>query len=348
MNKNPFNISFGEKPANVIQRQNEMDEIISIFRDGKTNTKALAITGPRGSGKTVLLSMVKNYFDALSDWICVDLNPFMDIHEQLASKLYDKGKIKKLFLKTEFDISFHGLTFKISGENPVKNINILLENIFEYLKKKNIKVLITIDDVASNDNIKAFIYTFHSFLREGYQSYLMMTGLYENVSKLENTNNLAFLLRTPKIQLEKLNLRAVSMSYENIFNISMREATNLAKETLGYAYAYQLLGSILYESGSKELSKEVLDKYDIRLEEDVYMKIWESLTGKEKKLIYAILKTNNIHEIMELAEMNNSSLQVYKKRLYQQGIVDISERGKINFLLPRFKEFAEFQKEMES
>lgn len=158
-------------------------------------------------------------------------------------------------------------------------------------------------------------------------------------------NNLTSLLRTPKIQLEKLNLRAVYMSYENI---SMGKATNLAKETPGYAYAYQLLGSILYESGSKELSKEVLDKYDIRLEEDVYMKIWESLTGKEKKLIYAMLKTNNIHEIMELAEMNNSSLQVYKKRLHQQGIVDISERGKINFLLPRFKEFAEFQKEMES
>lgn len=347
MSKNPFNISFGEKPSNIIQRQSEMEQIISIFENGEINSKALTITGPRGSGKTVLLSAVKNYFDSLDEWIVVDLNPFMDMHEQLASKLYDKGKLKKLFLKAEFDFSFQGLTFKINGEKPVKNINNLLESILAYLKKKNIRTLVTIDDVSNSENLKAFIYSFQSFLREDYSIYLVMTGLYENVSKLANTDNLTFLLRTPKIKLENLSLRAISLSYENIFGISQPEAVVLAKETKGYAYGYQLLGSIMYQSNTKKITKAVLDEYDLCLEQNVYTKIWESLSNKEKELFYAMLETNKISDIAKKTNMNNSALQVYKRRLNQQGVVDVSKRGLIEFLLPRFKEFVKFQKEME-
>ena len=83
-----------------------------------------------------MLSQIKKAFDEYDDWITVDLNPFTNMLENLASKLYDKGKLKKLFLNHEFNFSFHGLSFSISGKNPITNVNTLLEVMLKYLKKK--------------------------------------------------------------------------------------------------------------------------------------------------------------------------------------------------------------------
>ncbi len=99
--------------------------------------------------------------------------------EQLAGKIYENGKVKKLFVKTEFSFSFKGLDFSIKGENPVSNIESLLDRIFTYLSNKNINVLVLIDDVSNNQYIKQFIQTYQQFIRSKYKVFLLMTGLYE-------------------------------------------------------------------------------------------------------------------------------------------------------------------------
>ena len=50
---NPFNISFGEEPTELIQRTEEYTEIINNFKSDTSSSKALIISGPRGTGKTV-------------------------------------------------------------------------------------------------------------------------------------------------------------------------------------------------------------------------------------------------------------------------------------------------------
>ena len=54
-----------------------------------------------------------------------------------------------------------------------------------------------------------------------------MTGLFENISALENSNNLTFLLRTPKIFLKPLNSRAITMSYEKYIFFKPRRSTKI-------------------------------------------------------------------------------------------------------------------------
>lgn len=100
-------------------------------------------------GKTILLAQTRKYFEEKEDWITVDLNPFMDMLEEFAGKLYDRGQLKKLFLSHEFNFSFHGLSFSISENKPITNVNSLLETMLIYLKGKGKNVLICIDDVAS-------------------------------------------------------------------------------------------------------------------------------------------------------------------------------------------------------
>ena len=348
MNKinNPFNISFGEEPEKLIERNDQLSEVIDTFTSDTPTTKTLILTGPRGCGKTVLLAQIKKSISSLNNWITVDLNPFTNMLEDLASKLYDKGKLKKLFLTKEFNFSFHGFSFSINGKNPITNVSALLEIMFKYLKNKKIKVLILIDDIACNDNVKAFIYSYQSLLRDSCDIFLLMTGLFENISELENSNNLTFLLRTPKIFLNKLNLRAITYSYKEIFEINENDALNLAKLTNGYAYAYQLLGNLLFKNTTYVVTPKILENYDLTLEDNVYAKIWSNLSNRDKDLCYAISKSANISDILICAKLNNSSLQVYKKRLEKQGIINTETRGKITFVLPRFKEFVDFQKKL--
>ncbi len=52
-------------------------------------------------------------------------------------------------------------------------------------------------------------------------------------------------------------------------------------------------------------------------------------------------------ELIEITGYSNSMIQVYKKRMFLVGIIDDSTRGKMDFSLPRFKEFVDFQKLLE-
>lgn len=349
MNYNsPFNITFGEQPNNIIQRNNDFETITKVFDATIPETKIMVITGPRGCGKTVILSLVKKYYDEDEKWITVDINPNDDILEQLAAKIYESGKVKKFFLKTEFNFSFKGIGFSIQGKEPVSNVYALLDKMFVYLKAKHIRVLITIDDISSNEYTKIFSHSYQSFLREKYDTFLLMTGLYENIDKLEKTTNLTFLARAPKIYLNKLNLRAITLSYMDIFNISEDDALVLAKQTNGYAYGYQLLGSILYKSNKTKVDDEVLNNYDVLLEDNCYSMIWDALSNSEKIILYAIVDTQGkISEVIKNSGFNNSYIQVYKKKLTKKGIIEDSTRGRMVFCLPRFKEFVEFQKKLE-
>ena len=343
---NPFNISFGETSLSVINRDKEFNDVVSTFDSSSPETKVFILTGARGCGKTVLLSKIKEYYSKEKNWVTVDLNQYSNMLEQLAAKIYEEGKAKHLFLKTEFNFSFKCLSFSIQGENPVTNVDSLLDKIFKYLLKKKIKVLITVDDVGNNNNVKQFSQAYQSFIREKYQAYLLMTGLYENVSNLQNTNNLTFLLRAPKIQLSKLSIRSIALSYEKYLKVNSEDATSFAKLTNGYAYGYQLLGNMLFKSTKKLVNKDILNRFDTSLEDNVYMKIWESVSLTEKTILFAMTSSNKVKEILETTKMSNSMLQVYKKRLFNAGIIDISSRGLISFSLPRFKEFVNFQKQL--
>lgn len=210
---------------------------------------------------------------------------------------------------------------EISDDNPLSNVNSLLDVMFNYLKKKKKRVLITVDDIASSNIVKSFVYSFQSFLREGYDVFFIMTGLYENISKLENTNGLTFLLRTKKVMLEALNMRSICSSYHDIFNISEKDALILAKATNGYAYAYQLLGNILFKNNEKKLTKKILSDYDQALENNVYLKIWESLSSVEQKIMFAMVNSADVKDILIETGLNNSKFQVYKKRLFNQGLI---------------------------
>ena len=341
---NPFTIAFGREPFEVVARDAELNQIYESFEGQGIPTDAYVITGPRGCGKTVALSMLLDNFSRRDGWLAIRLNISDGMLEQLAAKLYEAGKMRRLFLKAQFSFSFHGVSFAIQGENPVPTVDSLLSKMFAYLKTKNMKVVIGVDDVGSSKDLANFIRAFQGFAMDRFDVKLVLTGLYDSIKRLQRGDSLTFLARARRVSLSPLPLSVVASSYCSIFDIPPEKGAALAKLTKGYAFAYQALGSILFRDGKKEADEAVLKEFDSLLFAMSYEIIWPDLTETERKVLKGIASgaaTNS--ELAALLGVGEGYLSSYKKKLQLKGLLDLSVRGVSSFALPRFKEFVTFQ-----
>ena len=341
--KNPFTLTFGEMPTNYIDRLVQSREIIDAFEND--SSKSYMITGVRGTGKTVMLSYISEYFSNKSDWVVVELITESDMLDQLASRLYDKSLFHKIIDGKTFGFSFNGLSFSISGEKPITNVVTLIETLMNRINKKNKKVLVCIDEAVNNNYMKAFIQAFQLLIREKMPLYLIMTGLYQNIYDLQNNPSITFLYRSPRVSLEPLNIRSISTYYKEVFDIGDQEAKSLANLTKGYAYAYQVLGYLLWENKTTTINDKLMSKYDQYLQEYVYDKIWTELSDKDKLFLSSLSgeQETSIEEIKNKTGMDKKTASVYRDRLIKRGIIDPTTYGKVSLKLPRFYEFIQIK-----
>lgn len=340
---NPFTLSFGEKPYEYLARPSDGEKLINGITATPPSSRCFLITGVRGSGKTVMLTSIKKEISEREDWLTVELNPGDDMREGLAAKLYTMGHLKHLFLDKEFSVSFHGLTFSLSGKNPVLNVDDLLSSMFAHLKKKGKKVLICVDEVSNSLLMRQFAWSFQILIRQGYDLILLGTGLFENIFKLENEKNLTFLIRSQKTFLSPLPYNSMVASYSKNLGVGKEEAEAFAKTTKGYAFAFQLLGHLLYEEKDKKLSSSLLSQYDAMLSEYSYDKIWSTLSEGDKKVVRAFSSNapSSTGDILKGSELSKDSFSRYRDRLLKKGVIASLGWGKLMLALPRFKEYVD-------
>lgn len=61
-----------------------------------------------------------------------------------------------------------------------------IQAMLEVVKDKKKRVLITIDEATSNEEMKIFASAFQIFVRNELPVFLLMTGLFENIDALQN------------------------------------------------------------------------------------------------------------------------------------------------------------------
>lgn len=347
MENPPFRLGFGLEPENYIERSEEKQAIITDFNRENPVSNAYLVIGCRGSGKTVFISNLSSYLEKEGGWLCVDPAVKSDILTNLASRMLEKGKMKKLFLSSEFSLSFHGLGVSVKGDSPVFSPVGTIEKMLAHLKKKNIKVLITIDEVDNSKEMKDFLSAYQYFLRQGYQVRLLMTGLYENVSKLREEKTLTFLYRCQTIQLSPLDTLSMSGRYEQLLGVDSELALKLSKATKGFAFAYQALGYLFFEHGEKSITPVLLSDYDSLLSRYVYQKVYSDLSASERKIIscFKDMKPVKVASICEQTGFSVKYLSVYREGLIKKGILLSPKKGYLALALPRFDRFIASQDE---
>jgi hypothetical protein len=348
MKKNPFVITFGKKPIEYIFRPHQTEEILNMFMTDPITNQLYIIRGPRGSGKTVMLSDISNRLEENSQWVVIRCAPTSNILQVVAEGLRRIVYRGKLSVRADIRIPVVGNLSVAPSENKQPDAYDIYQ-IAEYLQKtteKGKKILITIDEITNTPQMQDFVSNLQLWMGRGFPVFFLGTALYEKIEELQNVSNLTFLYRAPKIDLTPLDMLSIARSYQKSLGVSEKRSLQLAKLTQGYSFAFQALGFLYWNAKPVDNINDILPDYDAMLSNSSYSKMWQEMSPGDHALCNAITKcpsgkVADIRKTMDDPDPNRFNQK--RIRLKNQGIIDTSERGKIFFSLPRFKEFVRSQ-----
>ena len=209
--KNPFCITFGRPPVQLVSRITEKQHIIDMFTMSPITDQIFLITGVRGSGKTVLMGEISNELEQTGEWIVLRENTSYDINKSIYSDLYKalhKHHISLQMVSVNSPIG--GITFESEGGE--ESLSEQIDTLLQIAEKHHKKVLVTIDEVYNCENIRKFSKIFQTALTRKRSIFFLGTGLFENIDALINEKDMTFLHRAPRIELTPLNSTAMAAS----------------------------------------------------------------------------------------------------------------------------------------
>ena len=360
---NPFNPSFGRVPEIFLDRNEIVRNLVENLSDLHSPYQTTLVYGLRGTGKTVFLTDISKTMQKKSNWIVVNMSLGMDLFSTLIQSIYNKMPNKlKLKMNQINGISFTAFGSKLdfdSKELLTPNYQVLLESVLKILKDNGISVIIKLDEVNSTEELRKFVAVYQILVREEYHLSMIMTGLPDRVSKLQNDKVLTFLLRSARIVLEPLNLLSVKNSYAKVFadagmKIDNQTLNRLTKMTQGYAYAFQLLGYLIWQKNpqviDENLIDEIIDEFKNQLYRNVYLKIYQELSKVDKQFVNVMAELDvekcPISEIQEKMGKKKNYISMYRRRLIDSQVIKSVERGYVSFTLPYFTEFINENREL--
>lgn len=343
--RNPYVISFGRIPTQYISRALIIDNIIESLESDIIEEQAYKLTGVRGTGKTVTLTAIEKQMRQNEDWIVVGVKSNGNIIEDIIANLYSSIPFLTSFIDANLNLSKFGIGINLSQKSPVASLDYALKVILTEVNKRNMRVLITIDEARKTAAMVDFIQEFQILIREELPIFLIAAGLYEDVESIENAEGLTFFLRATKYEMTPLNHTFIRNDYQKTLQVSEEVAEEMACITKGYAFAYQALGKYMWDLSAKEITEDVLILLDEALSEKVYKKIWSELAPKDKWFLQYIVQKDKMSaaELLEMTNKKHNEWSEPRKRLSEKGIIDTKTRGQIVVRLPRLKEFVEYE-----
>lgn len=332
------------------------DEIISSYCSEGSSKYVYKITGLRGSGKSVEYSKVIRTLKAKNDWLVYSLSSSGDAVSTLISKLSMEDFIDDRSITTSFSstTSVNGNAAVISGGESVNISRTLADNEHFYsdeamltsmvqaANEKKYNILIGIDDIFKTPNMVKLLSMISSMILEGLQIYLLVTGLSENIEDFSSEKNLSFFKRADAREIKVLDKYDITYMYEKLLGIDSAEARKIEALSMGYAYAYQVLGSLYFCKKENETLDDIMPEFERIMFRDSYELIWQSLSKGEKEIVRCIYKTpDGKAEDIKALMSNPASYSVFRSRLINKHLVDANTRGYLKIRLPRFDKFVE-------
>lgn len=352
---NPFNPGFGKVPPIYLERSGDIKKVMDNLNNMNSPYQTTLVYGMRGTGKTAFITDISHEVQKRPNWVVANLAMGNPLLPTLIDSIYHQGTsaIKNIFRSVEgITVSAFGITVKaVTNQNISRQYQNLLEMILKKMKDSGTWLLITIDEVKSTPELRQFAAVYQLILREEYPISLIMTGLPQYVSELQNDDVLTFLLRAGRITLTPLNLWAVKSSYAKAFSgqkhISEETLLHITRLTKGYAYAFQLLGYYLWENSSGEINeqvvKKILPEYQTDLYRNAYFKMYQGLSETEQRFLQIMAENSAedipVREIEKKMGKPGNYISVYRRRLLDTQLITAPRRGYLQFTLPFFREF---------
>ncbi|ERJ74557.1 ATP-binding protein [Streptococcus sobrinus] len=353
---NPFDVGFGKVPKIFLDRSELVETTLKALKDENSLFQTSLVYGMRGSGKTSFMTEVSEKLAKDDKWLTIDLSISDGLIEDFADYLEKESKTNQALAASiqSLGLSAFGLSASFSRKEEGEAAKIKIESLLEQLTKKNISLLLTIDEVTNTKAVREFASFYQVLVRKKFKIAILLAGLPENINQLITHDVLTFLLRANKILLPTLGDYSIMDSYLKTFGkggrqISSEVLTKMAAYVKGYAYAFQLLGYLLWNQ--TENKKRVTDKdleavlptYQAYLFQNVYTLMYRQFTGQEK-LFLKVMAQNDVLEVpsaylVEELGKTKAYVNVYRDRLLKSQVLTSPERGQLTFSLPYFKDF---------
>ncbi|WP_338935199.1 ATP-binding protein [Lactobacillus helveticus] len=352
--KNPFNPTFGDVPKLFLKSNtdSEVKHILKMITESDF-ARSIFITGVRGVGKTSLMMRISEDLSANKDFYIVDLINREGILSSLLRLLSNQVNSKLQQTLKSINGTSIGNFLSVEREKEAPNVDVLLDELMQGIKKEGKKVLITVDEVTNSKPIRDLIQTFSSFKRKKYPVYLLMTGLPDLILNLQNDEKLTFLLRSDKIVVSPLQKLDIFNTYKRIFNCDNIVATKLTNMTQGYSYAFQLLGYLLYDHmdgkvPTEEDIKAITENYKNTLFNNAYQKIFTEMSSMDQEYLYAVCGNHKLSEVSKIMHKSNVFVAQYRRRAIERNLIVPSKMGYVKFTLPFFEDYLDETKDVDS
>jgi hypothetical protein len=196
-----------------------------------------------------------------------------------------------------------------------------------------------VDEVANTQGMREFASAFQILIRKDLPVFLLMTGLFDNIRKLQDEKTLTFLYRAPRIDMRPLNIGIIAVNYHKNLEVNRGEAQPMAQMTKGYPFAFQVFGYFAWRHGS--LGEQALDECKQYLDDYAYEKTWSELSQGDRDVARAIARaaSSRVRDVRAVAHMSTNQFNPYRNRLVKKGIVDGSTYGHVSFVLPLFERY---------
>lgn len=332
------------------------DEIINNFESEESYKFVYKITGIRGSGKSVEYAEIIKYFKQQKNWLVYTLSaagtPLNTLVSLISQETFFDSETHSTTVNSNANVA--GNIFFSSGGSSIGSSKTSSYNSNYYDAEATLKmmvkkicdngyrILIGVDDISRTQEMVAFLSVLDSLIKEYNNVHFVCTGLSKNIEDFSKDASLTFFKRSDICEMQPLNKFEMIEKYQELLGVDFQVAKEMALYTKGYAYAYQVLGTLYFSKKTEETFTDIIPKFDKTLFSDSYELIWKELTEAEKELIKCIYKVEGgkVGEIKKLLN-NPANFPVLRVRLIKKHIINTSERGKITIDLPDFKRYVE-------
>lgn len=348
---NPFRPTPGAEPPQLIGREN----VIADFQNGLVGGvgaqgRLMRITGPRGSGKTALLSeLAQIACDA--GWATASVSAGKTLLDDLSHELTPQFQMEGTRVA--------GKALIASGETSIRIKAPNLRDLLRDAAEKARGVLVTIDEIqdAQEEDVRLIASTVQLLTGEKVDIAFVFAGLTTGVMDLINGKAMSFLQRAQPEDLTKISELEVELSLKESFSesglsLGGDELERVAKATYGYAYLIQLVGFYVWDRTNKHRKASTsVSKEDVyngialatnRFHETVHEPAISNITRNAMEYLIVLAShdgpTSTKCLANELGKKPNSVTYV-QRSLIQRQIIERTTRGYVDFSIPLLRDY---------
>ena len=355
--KNPFTPTFGHVPFALAGRTEYIDDVFGGLanRPGDPN-RTTVFVGPRGSGKTVLLTAIAREA-ANMGWICVDASARTGMLATIARRLRrNSGHLIAPSPPSDIvgvQVGPLGIT-RSMRDVPNKDEIAFIEETVELLCAQGSSILFTVDEVdATCQEFCDFVDLYQYFMRKDMDVALLLAGLPSQVSILLSDEGISFIRRAfqrpldriPAFEVEQAMLSTIEENGRKIESDALATASDA---TGGFAFAIQLVGYYLWRQGSAAdplETQDALQAIDLarrEMERSIFVPTLRELRPREIEYLCAMLEdagpssTSDVARRIGISMTNASNL---RRRLIEHGVIREVRMGLVEFEMPLVDEY---------